>query len=437
MMPARLQGAERPPNFVILFADDMGWGDLACYGHPTIRTPNLDRMAAEGARFTSFYAAAPLCTPSRVGLLTGRYPIRAGLANNLGPDSEGGLPLEEILLPQVLKSRGYQTMAIGKWHLGHQPEAYMPTRRGFDAFFGLPYSNDMIPPWVRTQQPLRLFRDLEVVEELGDQSTLTERYTEEAVKFIRAAVGRPFFLYLAYAMPHLPLSASERFRGRSRAGLYGDVIETLDWSAGAILKALQDSGQDAHTLVVFTSDNGPWHNLPARMLQKGVEPWHTGTKGLLRGAKGETYEGGLRVPGLMRWPGVIPPGQVVMDMASTLDLFPTLVKAAGARMPQGRVYDGFDLLAWLRGAARPPRREFFYCLGNTVEGVRQDSWKLRWSRQGPELYNLDWDPAEMYDLYDRRRELADRLAQRLREFAREIKAQTFLSPTDASSTPAR
>jgi arylsulfatase A-like enzyme len=412
------------PNFIVLFADDMGYGDLACYGNPVIRTPNLDRMAMEGTRFTSFYAAAPVCTPSRVGLLTGRHPIRAGQPNNTGPETQGGLRLSEILLPQVLKQLGYRTMAIGKWHLGYQPREYLPVSRGFDQWFGLPYSNDMIPPWVKTNVPLRLYRDAEPVEESPDQSNLTERYTEEALKFISAPRNEPFFLYMPYAMPHLPVSASSR-KGKSRAGLYGDVIETIDWSAGEILRTLKQRGSDRNTMVVFSSDNGPWHNLPERMLAKGVEPWHTGTKNLLRGAKGTSYEGGPRVPGIMRWPGVIQAGQVNMDAASTLDLFPTLVKAAGGTMPADRKYDGYDLLPMLRSGGPSPRNEFFYCVGNVLEGVREGPWKYRRGRSGGsagevELFHLDQDPAEQYNLAGRYPEIAERLAGRLKEYAAEV-----------------
>lgn len=426
--PAMAWGSSAPkqPNFIVLFADDMGYSDLACYGNPVIRTPNLDRMAAEGTRFTSFYSAAPVCTPSRVGLLTGRHPIRAGQPNNTGPETKGGLPLSEILLPQLLKRQGYRTMAIGKWHLGYQPREYLPVSRGFDHWFGLPYSNDMIPPWVNTNVPLRLYRDTEPVEESPKQSNLTERYTEEAVKFIKASGGRPFFLYLPYAMPHLPVSASSR-AGKSRAGVYGDVIETIDWSAGEILRTLRNLGLDSNTMVVFCSDNGPWHNLPERMLAKGVEPWHTGTKGLLRGAKGTSYEGGQRVPGIMRWPGVIRAGEVVMDPASTLDLFPTIVKAAGAEMPGDRTYDGYDLLPMLRGAGKPPRNEVYYCVGRVLEGVREGPWKYRRARAGKEageveLFHLDQDPAEQYNLASRYPEFAARLEERLRKYAAEIGA---------------
>jgi len=427
------QGGSQPPNFIVLFADDMGYGDLACYGSPTIRTPNLDRMAEEGTRFTSFYAAAPVCTPSRVGLLTGRYPVRAGQPNNTGPDTVGGLPLSEILLPRVLKARGYKTMAIGKWHLGFQPGEYLPTSRGFDAWFGLPYSNDMIPPWVKTNRPLHLYRNADAVEEVSEQSDLTPRYTDEAMRFIKSSRDNPFFLYLPYSMPHLPVSAPERMRGRSRGGLYGDVIETLDWSVGEILRTLKDQGLDGNTMVVFASDNGPWHNLPPRMLAQGVEPWHAGSKSLLRGAKGTTYEGGQRVPGIVRWPGVVRARQVSMDMASTLDLFPTIVRAAGASPPADRVYDGADLMPLLRDGQPSPRSHFYYCLGKTLEAVREGPWKYRFARgRGedgpsqdaplPELFHLDWDPAERHNLYDRHRDRGNRLAARMKEFAEEIRA---------------
>lgn len=424
---------QRRPNFIILFADDMGWGDLACYGHPTLRTPNLDRMAEEGTRFTQFYAAASVCTPSRVGLLTGRNPVRAGQPNNTGPDTNGGLPLSEILLPQVLKPLGYRTMAIGKWHLGYKPAQHLPTSRGFDSYFGLPYSNDMIPPWVKTQTPLHLYRNEEPLREMKEQSRLTEMYTDEAVKFIRESGNSPFFLYIPYAMPHLPISAPEQRRGRSRAGLYGDVIETLDWSAGEILRTLKERNLDSNTMVAFTSDNGPWHNLPQRMLADGVEPWHTGTKGLLRGAKGTTYEGGIRVPGIMRWPGMIRSREVSMEMASTLDLFPTIVKAAGGEMPKDRVYDGFDLMGLLRNGGKSPRNEFYYVRGRMLEGVREGSWKYRFARRNvaegsagdpaaPELFHLDWDPAEQYNMYERHTDIGRRLAAKAVAFAKEVGA---------------
>ena len=417
--------AGRLPNFIMLFADDMGYGDLGCYGSPNNRTPNLDRMAEEGIRFTSFYTAAAVCTPSRVGLLTGRNPVRAGLPNNLGPDSKGGLPLTEITLAQLLKQRGYKTMAIGKWHLGHNPQEYMPTSRGFDSYLGLLYSNDMIPPFVKTEHPLHLYRNTEPVELMTDQSNLTERYTDEGLKFIKSAAKSPFFLYLPYAMPHLPVSTSKRFQNQSRGGPYGDVIEAIDWSVGEILKTVKDLGLERDTMIVFASDNGPWLNLPKRMLQQGNEPWHTGSKGLLRGSKGTTYEGGPRVPGIMRWPGVIPARQISSDMASTMDILPTFVKAAGGTLPIDRVYDGYDLMQHLRGRARSPRKVNHYFLGNVLEGIREGAWKLRYAYpvrmeddpppKGPpvlELFNLDFDPAERYNVYaDNKEKAADLLVQ--------------------------
>ncbi len=421
------------PNFILVFADDLGYGDLSCYGHPTIRTPNLDRMAQEGMRLTSFYAAASVCSPSRAGLLTGRYPVRCGQPGNLGPGSTGGLPLSEVILPAALKPLGYRTMAIGKWHLGHTPD-YVPTARGFDSFYGLPYSNDMIPPWVKTDRPLHLYRDTESIESPVQQETLTERYTEEAVKFIRRSRGSRFFLYLPHSMPHLPVSTSRRFRGRSRAGLYGDVIETLDWSMGRILATLKQEHLDRRTMVIFTSDNGPWLNLPARMLQQGNERWHAGSKGLLRGHKGNTYEGGLRVPGIVRWPGRIPPGQISEDIAATMDLYTTIVQAAGADLPADRTLDGKDLMPFLAGKAPSPRQEFYYFRGSNLEAVREGKWKLRLSRSmrddlekddplTPELFDLDFDPAEQYNLADREPDLVARLENKLREFAAELSAK--------------
>ena len=305
--PAALGAAERP-NVVLVFVDDLGYGDLGSYGHPTIRTPRLDRMAAEGIKLTSFYAAAPVCTPSRAALLTGRYPIRFGLSGNFGPDSEGGLPAEERTLAEALEARGYRTAAFGKWHLGSVP-GFFPTEHGFDVFFGLPYSNDMVPPWVRTERPLHLYRDTSPTEEQPvDQSTLTRRYTEEAVRFIRASGDGPFFVYLPHSMPHLPVSASVPFAGTSQAGRYGDVVEELDWSVGRLLDVLREEGLEERTLVIFTSDNGPWRNMPPRMIDTDpVEPWDAGTTGSLRGAKGTTWEGGLRVPAILRWPGQDPP----------------------------------------------------------------------------------------------------------------------------------
>jgi arylsulfatase A len=434
-------GTHRPPNLVILFADDLGYGDLGCYGHPTIRTPNLDRMAREGTRLTSFYVAAPTCTPSRAALLTGRYPMRSGIYRVLFPEDRAGMPQSEWTLAKCLRSGGYRTMAIGKWHLGHQEES-VPNSQGFDEYYGLLYSNDMIPPWVETKLPLQLYRDREAIEDPVDQATLTERYTDEAVRFIRQSGKAPFFLYLAYTMPHVPLFASEKFSGKSRQGLYGDVVETIDWSVGRILQVLQEQGLDENTLVVFTSDNGPW-------LQKGVEG---GSAGLLRAGKASTYEGGMRVPCLVRWPGHIPAGIVSPELATTMDLYPTFPRLAGVPLPEHYPIDGKDILPLLQGSAGSPHDAFYYYRGAAVEAVREDKWKLRielplkdWtehrevmlemSRQnrrtytvaslwkGPvtmELFNLEEDPSERFNRAGDFPDIIERLKEKMERFASEL-----------------
>jgi len=419
------------PNVIILFADDLGYGDLSCYGHPTIRTPNLDDLAHNGVRFTSFYVPTPVCGPSRSALLTGRYPPRCGMPGNIGPDTEYGLPLEEITMANVLKDAGYQTMHIGKWHLGdYQPE-YMPTSRGFDHYFGLLYSNDMIRPWVQTDTPLELMQDDKPIEDTVLQEFLTVRYTEKALKFIDVNHENPFFLYLAYSMPHLPINTTEDFKGKSTAGLYGDVIQTIDWSAGQIISKLQELGIDQNTMVVFTSDNGPWLYLPDRMLQGGNEWWHVGSPGLLHGAKGTTYEGGNRVPGIISWPGKIEGGKVIHHPASTVDLFPTIAHATGSKIPDDRKYDGRDILSALTGESEFPEFEFFYFRGRRVEAIRKGEWKLRMSRHlrndveegiplTPELFNLNRDPSERYNVADQHPELVEELMEKMKQMADEL-----------------
>lgn len=418
--PARL------PNFVVVLTDDQGYGDLSSYGHPTIRTPNIDRMAAEGIRLTSFYAAASVCSPSRAGLLTGRYAPRAGVLTALGPGSKVGLPAAEVTLPEALKARGYRTALVGKWHLGDRPE-FNPTAHGFDEYFGLPYSNDYMPPFVANTPPVPLFRGLDIVERPVVQPTLTSRLTHEAVRFIRESGSRPFLLLLAHPMPHLPLSTSDAFRGRSRGGLYGDVIEELDWSVGEVLGAVASAGLDEETLMVFTSDNGPWSNAPPRMLQAGVRPWDTGSAGALRDAKGTTYEGGFRVPGIVRWPGRIPAGQVSAELASGLDLLPTILRLAGASLPAARPIDGDDIMPLLLGDPVPPRA-FFYFSGASLHGVREGPWKLRLAPrpQGSpvvELYHLDRDPWERYNVAAEHPDTVERLRARLETFRVETGAE--------------
>src|SRR5207253_295899 len=311
------------PNIVIIYVDDMGYGDLGCYGSTVNRTPNVDRMAQEGVRFTDFYVAQAVCSASRTALLTGCYPNRLGILGALNPASKNGISDKETTIAQMLKPRGYATAIFGKWHLGHHPE-FLPTRHGFDEYFGLPYSNDMWPrhPEAKpgTYPDLPLIEGDKVVQTNPDQSKLTSWYTERAVQFIARNKDRPFFLYVAHNMPHVPLFVSDRFKGKSERGLYGDAIMEIDWSVGQILEALNRHGLDEKTLVVFTSDNGPW-------LLYGN---HAGSALPLREGKTTTFDGGVREPCIMRWPGKSPAGTVCRELAATMDVLPTFAKLAGA-----------------------------------------------------------------------------------------------------------
>lgn len=415
---------DRPPNFVVIFADDLGYADIGCFGAQGISTPNIDRMAAEGMKFTQFYVAAPTCSPSRAGLLTGSIPQRVSITRVLFPGDREGLSHDEITIAELLKSRGYATAHIGKWHLGHHPEM-LPTNHGFDYYFGLPYSNDMSPdpkhnasPEARRWPPLPLYRGNRVIEEEPDQTYLTKRYTEESIRFIEQNRDRPFFLYLPHAMPHVPLFASERFRGSSERGIYGDVVQELDWSVGQILQTLERLNLDEQTLVIFTSDNGPW-------LIRGE---HGGRAEPLRDGKASAYEGGFRVPTVMRWPGVVPAGRTCDELASTLDLLPTLALLAGVQPPSDRVIDGHDIRPLITGQAGAvsPHKEFFYWTHTGLRAVRQGPWKLHLTQQRdgrmfqPELYNLDEDVGEQHNLIDQYPAIAQRLWIRAMEHQREL-----------------
>jgi arylsulfatase A-like enzyme len=406
------QKTRSKPNFVIILCDDLGYGDPACYGHPTIRTPNLDRMAAEGQRWTDFYVAAPVCTPSRAALMTGRLPIRSGMCSDvrgvLFPDSAGGLPANEITVAEVLKGRGYATACIGKWHLGHLPQ-YVPTHRGFDYYFGIPYSNDMDrvggPGRQAFDDPkieywnVPLMRNTEIIERPADQNTITRRYAEEAVRFIERSKDRPFFLYLANTMPHVPLFRSEEFQGKSARGLYGDVVEEIDKGVGQVLDALRREGLVENTLVVFTSDNGPWLTFN----ELG------GSAGLLRDGKGSTFEGGMREPCITWWPGTIKPA-VVREMGCTMDLFTTIIGLAGGETPSDRIIDGLDLSPVLFDRGPSPRNTMFFYNGRQLYAVRKGPYKAHFITQSgygndkpvkhdpPLLYHLGHDPSEKYDV---------------------------------------
>lgn len=413
-----VSGAKAFPNVVLIFCDDLGYGDLGCYGSK-IPTPNLDRMAADGLRFTHFYSANPVCSPSRAALLTGRYPTRVGVPKVLFPLDQGGLNEDETTLADLLRKQHYRTICIGKWHLG-RPEKFLPTRRGFDAYFGIPYSNDMTP------RPL--MRDTEVLEEPADLATLTARYTEEAVKFIDGAKGNPFFLYMPHTYPHIPLGASAKFRGKSPLGMYGDVVEEIDWSVGEVLAALKRNAVDRDTLVIFSSDNGPWYQ---------------GSAGPLRGRKGMTWEGGVRVPCIMRMPGRIPKGRVTDSLTSTLDILPTVAQLCGAAMPTKPI-DGINLWPLLSSKTKAIERPdvLLYFDAEFLQCARWMQWKLHVARYNnvtyspapaggrrsfplvtPELYNLTQDPAESYDV-------AQENPQVVREMMRRIEVLMLSFPAD-------
>lgn len=381
---------EMLPNFVVVLADDLGYGDLGCYGARPWKTPNLDRLAREGMRFTSFYAAQAVCSASRAALLTGCYPNRIGILGALGPKSKTGIHEAEVTLAELLKQRGYATAIFGKWHLGDSPP-FLPAHHGFDEFFGLPYSNDMWPRHPSNPKgypPLPLVEGDRTIQEMPDQTQLTRWYTEHATDFILRNHNRPFFLYVPHSMPHVPLHASRNFAGRSRAGLFGDVIQELDWSVGQILAALKRHRLDERTLVLFISDNGPW-------LLYGN---HAGSAGPLREGKGTSWEGGVRVPCIARWPGQIPRGHTCSELAATIDLLPTLARLAGSEPPRDRVIDGRDiwpLMAGVRGA-RTPHETFCYYWGQHLQAIRNGRWKLHFPHAyvKPNPIGLDGMPGQ-------------------------------------------
>jgi uncharacterized sulfatase len=440
------------PNLVLINADDLGYGDLSCYGSEAIETPNIDRLAREGVRLTDFHACDAVCTPSRAGLLTGRYPARMMLDTPLHPGREPltrravvrlgylagklglldlatrraahGLHQAEITLAEALRSAGYRTGMVGKWHLGdfgHDP-TFNPVRHGFDSFLGVPYSNDM--------HPFPLYRNEELVQpEVVDQAALTSLYTDEALDFIRSG-EEPFFLYFAHTFPHRPLFASEEFRGKSGAGLYGDVVQEIDWSVGRILDALQEAGRADDTVVFFTSDNGPWYQ---------------GSPGPFRGRKGQAFEGGHRVPCIARAPGLIPPGSVCHAPVVNLDLFPTFLAAAGLELPADRIIDGEDITSLLTGQAEESPHEYLYLYHHgELEGVRFGNWKYfrttshyTWpmptnkklgglanhtSGPLPLLHDLATDPGEAYNLALRHPEVAQRMEAAMEAWEAEMSA---------------
>lgn len=420
-----LLAQKRPPNIIVIFVDDMGYGDLSCFGNPTIPTPEIDRMASMGVKLTQFYVAANVCTPSRAALLTGRLPVRNGMTGDrrvvLFPNSPGGLPADEITIAAMLKKKQYATACVGKWHLGNfaQYPKYLPTNYGFDYFFGLPYSNDM--------KPLPVYRNAEQVDDNPDQATLTEKYTREVTDFIKRNQQQSFFIYYANNFPHVPLFASSKFSGKTRRGLYGDVVAEIDWSVGRILETLKTLKLDKQTLVIFTSDNGPWLTYKE----------NGGSAGPLFEGKGSTWEGGMRVPAIACWPGTIPAQRIVDAPAATLDLLPTIAAITGAALPEGKVLDGMNILPLLQGQQTPLRKWVYYYDRMELYAVRMGSWKAHfithpsYSKEKPvrhtpaRLYNLDADPGEKYDLHDKYPEVVEEIT---REFER-MKASLPVAPS--------
>lgn len=452
----RLCAAQEKPNIVIIFNDDQGYQDLGCFGSPKIKTPHIDAMAREGMRFTDFLVASPVCTPSRAALLTGRYPKRLGLAKGvLFPDSKTGLDPAEVTIADIARDAGYKTACIGKWHLGHRDE-FLPTSQGFETYFGIPYSNDM---WLspdlklaasvkcngdmtlerikeimakseKTMSKVPLMRGNEVIEFPCDQTTVTRRYFQEAAKIVGENKDKPFFIYLANSMPHIPLFASPEFKGKSAGGLYGDTIEEIDAGVGVLMQALRDNGVDRKTLVVLTSDNGPW-------LVMGP---NGGSALPLRNGKGSTFEGGQRVPCVMRWPDVIPAGTTCGELACTMDLLPTVCAMLGREVPAARPVDGRNILELMKGVAgakSPHEFYLYYSSQGKLSAIRQGEWKLHaevpcfgYANTGeskeyieklkqkpyvPELFNLKDDIGEKTDLAAEKKELVERLQALLKE----------------------
>lgn len=411
--PSARSGADGRPNVVIFFTDDQGYGDLSCFGHPTIHTPNIDRLAAEGAKLTQFYVPSPVCSPSRAALLTGCYPRRVDMHEHVVyPEDDHGLHPDEVTLAELLRAEGYATGAFGKWHLGHR-RGLLPTDQGFDAFFGVPYSNDMSQfhrrPGAKYRLHLPLMRGAEVVAWEPEQPDLSRDCTDAALAFLDEVREEPFFIYVPFSMPHIPIYASEEASGQSPRGLYGDVIEEIDTSVGRVLDRLDRYDLTEDTIVVFTSDNGPWLPYKAR----------GGTAGPLRGGKGTNWEGGQRVPCVVRWPAEIPAGSVRREVMTTMDLLPTIAGAAGSELPEDRAIDGADVRAVLRGdadaaAAIRDRPFLYYTSRGRLAGVRRGPWKLmlydlQEDKEVRRLFDVEVDISEQWNRAGSRPGLADEL----------------------------
>lgn len=403
------------PNIVLVFTDDQGYGDIGCFGSPYIETPNLDEMATEGTKFTSFYAGAPICTPSRASLMTGCYAPRVGLEEGvLFPGDEEGLNPEETTIADLLSEQGYATTCIGKWHLG-DTEPFLPTDHGFDSYFGVPYSNDMgATPGGGEYRELPLMRDAETIEAPADQTTLTQRYTEEAISFIEANQDGPFFCYLPHTMPHVPLETSETFADVSKRGDYGDVIQEIDWSVGRILETLERLNIEEETLVLFASDNGPW-------LEKEIDG---GSAGRLTDGKFSIWEGGPRVPAIARWPGTIPEGTICSELVTAMDVLPTAARLAGTTPPGDRVIDGCDVGDLLHDPenADSPHDYYYYHTSQGELNAVRDADGLKLHLESGKLFDLHTDVEEQFDVADDHPDAVERLRSQAEAFAADLEA---------------
>ena len=398
------------PNIVYIFADDLGYGDLSCYGAKDINTPNIDQIAKQGIKFTEFYSASSVCSPSRAALLTGRYPQRMGINTVFFPESFTGIPDTEITIPEILKEKGYATGIVGKWHLGHHYQ-YLPLQQGFDEYFGIPYSNDM--------ESVVYMRGNEVESYKVKQQYITKTYTKEAQKFITKNKDNSFFLYIAHSMPHVPLYASEEFIGTSKRGLYGDVVQELDWSVGQILKSLREHGILENTLIVFSSDNGPW----LAMKEDG------GSAGDLREGKTFTFDGGMKVPTVAMWKNRIPQGIINTEVASQMDWFPTIANITGSSIPKGLVIDGLDISKVLTDKGNRKNSDLLFLDGKQLQGYRSGQWKVKLPYKGFRgnkwkqfvkahdtlLFNLNTDPEEKNNLFEKYPEKAKEILKEMIE----------------------
>ncbi len=448
--PEPISKAKRKPNFVLIFTDDQGYADVGCFGAEGFKTPNLDRMANQGMQFTDFYVASPVCCPSRAALMTGCYPQRIEMFQNINPPDNVGLNPKEKTIPEVLKKQGYKSGCFGKWHLGHR-KPFLPTSQGFDEYWGIPYSHDMkpqsvkiYPQWahiIEKYPDLPLMHDEKVIERDPDPAKLTTFYTEKAINFIEKNKDEPFFVYLPHSLPHVPLGVSDKFKGKSKKGIYGDVIMEIDWSVGQINKKLKELGLEENTLVVFTSDNGPWM----------VFGEHAGSADPLRGEKNTTFEGGQRVPCIMKWPAGIPEGKLCDEPVCTIDILPTFAKLANAELPEHKI-DGKDISSLMldKQDSENPYEAIYFYRNRELQAVRSGKWKLHFphkyfktkrpgkdgfhgdyevkSLKKPALYNLEKDPSESDNVADKHPEvvrnlkkLADKMGKQVGDSAMGIK----------------